>query len=526
MFKPEHDDGTMRGAYFLDGLEARAEQAMSARIGAGDTLTHPATNEGPERLTDVGNAARLVRRHGENLRFIPPFKKWLTWQDARWNFDEDGAITRAAKDTALSIYAEAAHCKDSKMAELIATHAARSQAAGRISSMIELTKCEVPAHPGELDRDPWLLGVTNGTINLRTGALREPRREDYITKRAPVQYDPAATAPAFEAFLHRIMDGNVGLIEFIQRAVGYSLTGDTGEQCLFFAHGAGANGKSTLLNVVSEILGDYATQCPAETLMAKQGGGGIPNDIARLRGARFVATSETEEGRRFAESTIKQLTGQDIIVARFLFGEFFEFRPAFKIWLAANHKPVIRGDDLAIWRRIRLIPFDVVIPTAERDQALPAKLRQEHAGILAWAVRGCLEWQRIGLSPPAEVTNATAEYRADMDLVGAWIEACCVISETAKASASALYSNYRRWTENNGAHPISVTKFGLRLVTKGFEKEKNGTISYLGIGLLDTSEGLEAFSYKSPKSPFTSVLTEKVSKPSNPPEQPENREVF
>lgn len=472
-----------------------------------------------ERLTDVGNAMRLVSLHGRDLRYVPEFKKWLVWDGGRWLIDEDGEIMRRAKDTAAAIYVEAKHASEAgeqAIADKLASHAGKSQSVLKLKAMIELAQSEpgIPVRTTELDNNNYLLGVTNGVINLKTGALREPRREDLITKRALVDYDPDAHAPLFLAFLDRIMGGNLALIGFIHRAVGYSLTGLTDEQCLFFLHGSGQNGKSTLLTAIKELLGDYAMQCPAETLMVKQGGGNIPNDIARLRGARMVATSETEDGRRFAETMIKQLTGQDTIAARFLFAEYFEFIPNFKIWLAANHKPVIRGDDYAIWRRIRLIPFAVTIPPEEKDGKLPEKLRAEYPGILAWAVQGCLEWQRQGLNPPPEVLAATEEYKSEMDLIGKWIEECCITAPHATAKASALYGNYKRWVEDNGGFPLSSTKFGLKLGERGYAKEKSGTVIYRGIGLLDTSDSLESFSGSFHDTPYTSRDSGKPSQPS------------
>ena len=445
-----------------------------------------------EKMTDVGNARRLVSKYGKDIRYVFGFKKWLVWDGGRWLFDEDGEIMRRTKDTVTDIYNEAksaSEAGDKKISEKFEAHAKNSQSLPRIKAAIELAQSEpgIPVSTNQLDNNNYILGVSNGVINLKTGALREPRREDLITKCATVAYDPNASAPIFMSFLKRIMNGNSAMISFIQRAVGYSLTGATDEQCLFFLHGSGSNGKSTLLNVIRELLGDYALQCPAETLMVKQGGGSIPNDIARLRGARMVATSETEEGRRFAEVMIKQLTGNDTIAARFLFGEYFEFVPNFKIWLAANHKPVIRGDDYAIWRRIRLIPFAVTISPEEKDGKLPEKLKAEYPGILAWAVEGCLEWQRLGLTPPQEVRAATEEYKSEMDLIGKWIEECCNDIPHVSATAKALYTNYKSWVEDNGGYPLSSTKFGLKLRDRGYTKGKSSTTIYHGIGLREHS---------------------------------------
>lgn len=449
--------------------------------------------------TDMGNASRLAQRHGENLRYIYEFKKWIVFHRGRWLFDEDGAVMRMAKDTARSIFAEAAKAKDLEEQKQLASWAASSQSLTRASAMIELAKSEpgIPITSCQLDRDPFLLGVENGVVDLRTARLRPARRDDYITKSAHVEYIEGATCPTWEKFFGRIFDGNTALIDFMQRALGYSLTGDTGEQCLFLPHGGGANGKSTLLDAVRAIMGDYATTSSTDLLMAKQAGAAT-NDIARLRGARLVATIETEDGRRMAEGLVKQLTGGDMIAARFLFAEFFEFKPAFKIWLAANHKPVIRGDDYAIWRRIMLIPFNVTIPPSERDKTLTDKLIAESPGILQWLIRGCLDWQRRGLLPPPEVLAATENYKSDMDTTGQWIAECCLVAAHATAKAGALYTSYKNWITHNGGFPLSNNRFAMKLGERGFSKDRSSTVVYRGIGIRDTWDTWDTSSVSSP----------------------------
>jgi putative DNA primase/helicase len=270
--------------------------------------------------------------------------------------------------------------------------------------------------------------------------------------------------------------------------VGYSLTGDTREQVLFLLHGSGANGKSTFLEVIQALLGEYALQTPAETLVQKQGEG-IPNDVARLKGARFVAASETEEGKRLAEGMVKKMTGGDVLTARFLHQEYFEFKPEFKLFLATNHKPLIRGTDHAIWRRIRLIPFQVQIPDAEKDKALPEKLKAERSGILTWALEGCRSWQQEGLSTPAEVLQATEAYRDEMDILKDFLESCCIEKAEAEAKVSDLYAAYVAWCEANGERPLTQRAFGMKLSERGLGQRRTKVARYwVGIGLVEGTE--------------------------------------
>jgi putative DNA primase/helicase len=439
-------------------------------------------------LTDLGNAQRLVARHGPDLRFCYPWGKWLVWDGARWIKDESGEVDRRAKDTVRSIYAEAAACEKKELREALADHARRSESDSKRQAMINSARSEpgVALLPADLDRDPWLLNVVNGCIDLRTGELREHRRGDLITKMAPVKYDREAQCPAWWGFLEKIMNGNGPTMEFLQKAVGYALTGDTREHCLFFLYGLGANGKSTCLEVIQALLGDYATQTTSETFLLKRHSSPISNDVADLRGARFVAAVEIESGRRMAEVLIKQMTGGDKLKARFLYSEHFEFKPEFKIFLAANHKPVIRGTDHAIWRRIRLIPFTVQIPEKEQDKELPGKLKAELPGILNWAIEGCLSWQFEGLTPPQAVQDATQNYRQEMDILAEFLSERCIIAPGASVPAADLYKAYTAWAEENGEKkPLSQRDFGLNLTERGFEGKRGtgGRTVRHGIGL-------------------------------------------
>ena len=428
-------------------------------------------------LSDLGNAHRLVARFGPDIRWCDPWGKWLVWDGRRWRIDDTRAIHRLAKQAVRAIYNEAAAADDDRARKAIVAHALRSESRTRIEAMIELAKSEpgVPILPDELDANAWLLNTESGTVDLRTGEVRNHCREDLITKLAAVRYDPKAACPIFEAFVDKIFGGKWQLIEFVQRAVGYSLTSDIREQVIFIVPGCGSNGKSTLADVLLAMLGDYAQQTPTGSLMVKRGEG-ISNDLARLKGARLVAAVESDEGRRLSEALVKQLTGGDRIAARFMRAEWFEFKPS---------KPVIRGTDHAIWRRIRLIPFDVTIPDAQQDKRLPEKLREELPGILNWAIEGCLAWQRDGLGISEEVTAATAAYREEMDVIGGWVTDQCVTGDALRTKASDLYAAYRTWCENAGEKPVSQRKVASLLRERGFTPDKDKHARYWpGIGLV------------------------------------------
>jgi P4 family phage/plasmid primase-like protien len=443
--------------------------------------------------TDLGNAERFISQHGENVRYCYPWAKWLVWTGSRWALDDSGMVHRLVKETVKSIYIEAAEAPDEDRKRL-ARHAAKSESANAIKAMLELARSEVPVSPEDLDAHPHLLNVQNGTVDLRAGELREPRREDLLTKIAAADYRPDTPAPTFEAFMERVQP-SASVRTFIQRAAGYSATGDTSEQCIVINHGAGANGKSTYHEAVTAALGDYATRAPTDMLMARRFNG-VPNDVARLKGARFVAAAETEEGRRLDETRIKDLTGQDTVSARYMRGEWFDFTPTHKLHLSTNHKPEIRGTDHAIWRRIRLVPWNVTVPPEEQDKKLPEKLRAELGGVLAWIVAGALEWHREGLRAPEEVRKATGEYRATMDLLAAFLREETAAKEGESTTATALYDAYKEWCVETGERPETQRRFGERLKERGYEKQRitsgadKGKYQYLDIILLRSKHGI------------------------------------
>lgn len=436
-------------------------------------------------LTDAGNALRLIEQHGEKLHWVNEFGNWIIWDGIRWRPDCDGAIMRLAKNTARSIYGEASEPGLGKgEASDTAAHAKVSESLRGLKAMIELAKSEpgITVTHAMLDTDTMLLGTVSGTIDLHSGQAVPPNPSHLITKSAGVAYDPAATRPIWERVVSEVFADDLELIAYFQRLCGYCPTGRTDEHVIVFAYGTGANGKSTLLTTMLSVFGNYAKQTPAETLSPKQSES-IRNDVARLFGARLVTSVETQDGARIAESLVKQLTGGDRVTARFLHQEFFEFDPQFKIIIATNHKPIIRGDDYGIWRRIHLLPFSVTIPLEQRDKTLTDKLKQERAGILAWMVRGCLAWQQQGLAPPSAVLLATEAYRDDMDVFGQWLDECCVIAVNAVVQSKAAYESYKKWVASRGMKAMSQSPFSRKLEDRGFKKRKNSIIFFEGVGL-------------------------------------------
>ena len=436
-------------------------------------------------FTDVGNAQRFVAAHGQVARYCYAHRSWFLYDGSRWHRDPGDGIMRLAKDTAAGLYRAAAGLATRELRKQVADWAVKTESEPRLRAMLSLAQSELAIRPEQFDADPWVLNCLNGTLDLRAGVLHPHDRTQLITRMVPTIYDPSAECPIWESVLAKVLQGDAELIAFFQKAVGYALTGDTREQVVFIFYGTGANGKTLVLMVLMDLLGDYATQTPAATLLVKKGDG-IPNDIARLAGCRFTAAVETEDEQRLAEGLVKQMTGRDRLVARFLRAEFFEFVPQFKLFLATNHKPRIRGTDHAIWRRIRLVPFAVTIPDAQQDRDLPEKLKAEWPAILAWAVRGCLAWQREGLRAPDVVTQWTQRYREEMDVLGVFIADRCRVGVTLGNRASALYEDYTSWSQRTGERPLSKRSFGLRLGERGFQSEKvNGDRWWIGLELVD-----------------------------------------
>ncbi len=423
-------------------------------------------------LTDLGNSERFVAHHGEDVRYCYPWSTWLVWTGARWERDVAGRAPRLAKEAVRSIYREASEAEDEDRRKALAKHATRSEGADKIRAMIELARSEQPVTPDELDMDPMLLNAKNGTIDLRTGELREHRREDLITKMAPVEYDPNAYAPTWAATLERVLP-SPALRTFFKKLCGYAISGDVSEHLLAVLYGTGANGKSTLINALLEAAGEYGMQAAPDLLIAKKGA--HPTEVADLFGMRLVASIEVEDGRRLAEALVKSLTGGDKVRARRMRQDFWEFEPTHTAFLCTNHKPEIRGTDAAIWRRIRLIPFAETIPPAEQDKKLPKKLRAELSGILRWMVEGCLEWQRSGLQAPEEVRQATAGYRSEMDVIGVFLADECEVGDEYRVLFKTAYERYSEWCTEGGEKPEPARKFNALLKQRGaFEGRRSG----------------------------------------------------
>lgn len=505
---PESEAGKLCGrASGLCGLlDEEAEQSKATfksgyHAGSEEVRQRPPKvtadrNASPDLLrglgcTDYGNAQRLVLRHGQNLRYCYEFNQWLAWTGTHWSFDP-AVAERHAKDTVLSIYSEIRQLSKESERELLRSHARKSEGASRIAAMLALARSEpgIPIRPDDMDRDSWLLNCTNGTIDLSTGKLRPHQQSDLITRCLHFAHEAEADCPRWQAFLHRIMDGNFDLVAFIQRAVGYTLTGSTSERCMFILHGGGKNGKTVFLEGLRLLLGDdYVARTPTQTLLAKRGDT-IPNDVARLRGVRLVTASETGDGNRLDESLVKDITGGDRIVARFMRGEWFEFTPHFKIFLSTNHRPRVSGMDEAIWDHLRLVPFLIRIPEDERRpmETMLAEFREELPGILNWAIRGCLDWQHYGMGEPSEVRIATTEYRDDMDVLGEFLSDCCVVSRDAEVSSRDLYEEYKRWAIAAGERPVSHRRFSVWMEQRGtqlnFNKEhsRDGKV-WKGLGI-------------------------------------------
>ena len=448
----------------------------------------------PQNRTDDEAGRRFAREHGEVVRYVAAWNKWLVWDGRRWAVDDCQAIQAIAKLTNDAVWGEVLQLvADQRITQ---QDAAAARSWGKYVSSVNGTEhmlSKASSEPGivcrhgELDRGPWLLNVENGTIDLRTGQLRPHSKADLITKLAPVTFDANADCPKWRAFVDEIMSRNVVLVGYLRKLVGYWLTGIVRDHILPLFIGTGANGKSVFLNTVQSLIGaDYCMKAPADFLLAKKNAT-HPTELADLFGKRLVSCIEIESGRRLAESLVKELTGGDPIRARRMREDFWQFDPTHKVVLAANHRPVVRGRDNGVWRRLRVVPFDIVIPAEKQNKKLTEELQSELPGILNWALLGCLEWQAEGLGEPAEVMAATADYKGENDLIGAFITDMCVTMPSISVAAGQLFAAYQQWCSGNGHLADNSTTFGRDLTERGFDVKptKKGKVR-CGIGLMAT----------------------------------------
>jgi putative DNA primase/helicase len=474
-------EDALKGAALAAGLKADEIRAtLDSGLGAGQAqprhrdrvpasaVAHPLLVELAQlNETDTDNALRLVKRYGESLRFVPERKRWFVYEGEVWRADTAKQQVVFAQSSARLIDGEADLLDDHRRADR-RRWAQQSLGAGAVKRALEMAQPHATRSIEGFDRDPWLINVKNGTLDLRTSTLRPFDAADYLTRQAGTHYDPDAKCPRFSQFLRKVLADDTDLVRFIQRFAGYTLTGEVTEQCFLFLHGAGKNGKSTLIQIIQQMLGDYACNTPTETLLAKHVTSSMSNDLARLQGVRMVSAIESNPNRQLDEALIKQITGGDRITARFLYAEYEEYTPRFKLWFVANHPPRLRSTDDALWRRIHVLPFDVVIANDEVDSDLTGALQAELPGILAWAVRGCRRWQRSKLQPPERVLAATRRYRKEVDHVRRFLHECVEPTDGGVTRSSILYERYERWCSDGGEHPVSQTALAKRLVEAGY----------------------------------------------------------
>ena len=436
----------------------------------------PSSSVAPN-MTDLGNAKRLVRAYQHEILFCPNHGTWYLYDGTRWQRDLDGGIHRRAKTAVSTIFAEAETETDDSRRQEIRKHAIRSESSRALNATVSLasTEAEVAVLSERLDADPWVLNVSNGTLDLRTGKLSDHDRTDYITKTSPVEWSVDSECPLWDEFILEAMEGDEEVVDFLHRFFGYCLTGLVTEQVLLFMEGTGCNGKTTALLLLMHVLGDYAIQGAPGLLMAKHSES-HPTEVADLEGSRFVANAEVEKGKPFAESLIKQLTGSDPVRARRMRQDFYQFMPTHKLCIAANHRPIIKGNDEGIWRRVIRIPWNRKVPDSQKDPFFVDKLKKEAPGILCRLMEGCLQWQKIGLKPPEKVTLATAEYREEMDVLADYMEERCVIGKTQRVIKKQLYLDYVEWCEDMRQRPQNYSLFNRQLSERDFRTKVTSTM--------------------------------------------------
>lgn len=463
-----------------------SDSEILERLRAAETKTPRGNALVERRCTDVGNAERFAIQHGDDLRYIHAWDKWLVWNGRRWQIDDSGEVYRRAKQTAKSIYREAADVDESAKAQELCKWAKASQASGRIDAMVKLARSEssFPITHKSLDSHPWLLNCDNGTVDLKTGILLPHDRIALHTKSTGIAFphDLETPAPLWTEFLSTTFGGDAMLIGFMQRLLGAALPGVQIEHLAPIAHGSGANGKTVFTSVVQAALGDYAMTASPGLLMNRRHES-HPTDLADLYGKRLVILSETKDGQKLDEGMVKAVTGGDLIRARRMRENFWEFAPSHLPLIVTNHKPVVRGTDYGIWRRLRLIPFNVTIPPERQDKHLTEKLLNELPAILRWMVAGCLDWQRTGLRDPPCVLAATEQYRVESDTFAQWFAEQMVVDQASECKAADAFRNYRDWCEQASEQSLNQTQFGQRMIAHISHKRVSNGVWYVGVRL-------------------------------------------
>lgn len=445
----------------------------------------------PRSWDDQGRGLRMKDQFATVLKFNAVDKKWFFFNGSYWQEDiGNQKVELAAERVANSIKKEKPELsfstktdEDKAMNEWYRFQKDSRSHMAKMHMIDEFKKYVIVKH-GEFDKEDMLLNTESGYVDLSNGELHDHDIDKKFSHQTLAEYSDNVDAPLWDKFLNQIFNSDEELIHYVQKAIGYSFTGSVDEQCLFILNGRGRNGKSVFSNVVSDVAGNYAKQMNVQTIVAKKNQSGSANsDIARLEGARIVTSSELNEGDRFDESLVKQLTGGDKILARFLYGSEFEYKPKFKIWMATNHLPIIRGTDDGIWRRIKIIPFNIQIPKEKVDKKLEYKLKAEYTGILNWIVQGAIMWQQEGLEDPEAVKQVIENYRAEMDPLDAFLEECCTTGQNYSIKAREMYDAYHEWAKESEEYKMSMTKFGREMSKKLLRVKKRDGWCYVGLKL-------------------------------------------
>lgn len=473
IYNPESDSQDSESSYTFSFNEDKTKKIM------------------PRSWDDQGRGLRMRDQFATVLKFNAVDKKWFFFNGSYWQEDiGNQRVELAAERVANSIKKEKPELsfstktdENKAMNEWYRFQKDSRSHMAKMHMIDEFKKYVIVKH-GEFDKEDMLLNTESGYVDLSSGELHDHDIDKKFSHQTVAEYSDNVDAPLWEKFLNQIFNNDEELIHYVQKAIGYSFTGSVDEQCLFILNGRGRNGKSVFSNVVSDVAGNYAKQMNVQTIVAKKNQSGSANsDVARLEGARIVTSSELNEGDRFDESLVKQLTGGDKILARFLYGSEFEYKPKFKIWMATNHLPIIRGTDDGIWRRIKIIPFNIQIPKEKVDKKLEYKLKAEYTGILNWIVQGAIMWQQEGLEDPEAVTKVIEAYRAEMDPLDAFLEERCTTGQNYSIKARDMYDAYHEWAKESEEYKMSITKFGREMSKKLLRVKRRDGWYYVGLKL-------------------------------------------